>query len=200
MLIFQVHNSIKPFSCTFCDSKFARVSHLNRHIRTHTGERPFPCNLCEKSFARQDKLKVHMDRHNKEGGIMPPQAKKPKKIQTDRPPPTTKVEPVSAPQMTGPDPMSAYNPNSLWNGLNGFGMYETGGYPHQPVYPGMVNPGYMPPLQNVMRIGECSVKPVGQWGLVRACTNMTGPDRTQRAPLISHVQTTWLKIELQDNF
>ena len=43
-------------------------------------------------------------------------------------------------------------------------MYDTAAsYPHQPVYPGMVNPGaYMPPLQNVMRIGECSVKPVGQ--------------------------------------
>ena len=59
-------------------------------------------------------------------------------------------------------PLFSYNPaNSLWNG---FGMYDTAaGYPHQPVYPGMVNPGaYMPPLQNVMRIGECSVKPVGQ--------------------------------------
>ena len=55
-----------------------------------------------------------------------------------------------------PDPMTQYhNPNSLWNG---FPMYEN----YQPVYPGMVNPGYVPPLQNVMRIGECSIKPVGQ--------------------------------------
>ena len=45
------------------------------------------------------------------------------------------------------------------NLLQGFPMYES----YQPVYPGMVNPGgYVPPLQNVMRIGECSVKPVGQ--------------------------------------
>jgi len=178
----QVHNSIKPFSCTFCDSKFARVSHLNRHIRTHTGERPFPCTLCDKSFARQDKLKVHMDRHNKEGGLLPPQAKKAKKSQPLQEPQqqqqqhplprgggglTAKIEPVtiatSSPGgMPSSDHMASYNPaNSLWNG---FGMYDTAaGYPHQPVYPGMVNPGaYMPPLQNVMRIGECSVKPVGQ--------------------------------------
>ena len=56
--LFQVHSSMKPFLCNLCDSKFARISHLNRHTRTHTGERPFDCDRCGKTFARQDKLKV----------------------------------------------------------------------------------------------------------------------------------------------
>ncbi len=56
--MFQVQCGLKPFVCTMCDSQFARISHLNRHIRTHTGERPFDCERCGKTFARQDKLKV----------------------------------------------------------------------------------------------------------------------------------------------
>ena len=79
--------------------------------------------------------------------MMPP-AKKKKK---DKSPIKQEI-----PSPANSDPMSHYhNPNSLWNG---FPMYEN----YQPVYPGMINPGYVPPLQNVMRIGECSIKPVGQ--------------------------------------
>jgi len=57
----------------------------------------------------------------------------------------------------GGTPLEAYNPASLW---------QTGpfSYPdYQPVYPGMVSQYHaVQPLQNVMRIGECSIKPVGQ--------------------------------------
>ena len=52
------------------------------------------------------------------------------------------------------------NSNSLWGS---FPMYNQNSY--QPVYPGMV-PQYLPhnvsELQNVMKIGECSIKPLGQ--------------------------------------
>ena len=59
--------------------------------------------------------------------------------------------------------MLANNTNSLWGG---FPLYSTQAQAtYQPVYPGMV-PTYLPQnvseLHNVMKIGECSIKPLGQ--------------------------------------
>ena len=57
--------------------------------------------------------------------------------------------------------MMANNSTSLWGS---FPMYNQNSY--QPVYPGMV-PQYLThnvsELHNVMKIGECSIKPLGQW-------------------------------------
>ena len=63
--------------------------------------------------------------------------------------------------------MSGYNPNSLWNG---FPPTITTVYDqYEPVYPGMmqqfaqgVNNGTGGSSPAVMRIGECSIKPIGQ--------------------------------------
>jgi len=180
----QVHNSIRPYACTYCEAKFARVSHLNRHIRTHTGERPFACERCGKSFARQDKLKLHMDRHiSREtktdlmnhlisaASTNPPSESPNKKLKLENnislkqelssnsSTPTSQLNSPVANSMNNFN-MIANNSSSLWGG---FPMYNQNTY--QPVYPGMV-PQYLThnvsELHNVMKIGECSIKPLGQ--------------------------------------
>ena len=175
----QVHNSIRPYACTYCEAKFARVSHLNRHIRTHTGERPFACERCGKSFARQDKLKLHMDRHlsreNKTdlmNHLLTPSSSSPsKKIKLETNLGLKQEQSVSVAQvsqMTSPVSNNTFNmmgPNGASNGglWGAFPIYNQQAY--QPVYPGMV-PQYLPQnvseLHNVMKIGECSIKPLGQ--------------------------------------
>lgn len=180
----QVHNSIRPYACTYCEAKFARVSHLNRHIRTHTGERPFACERCGKSFARQDKLKLHMDRHlSREtkselmnhlisaasaNSTQDSPSKKPKLENNISLKQELSLSPsTQTPQIQSPVAnninnfnLMTNNSNSLWGS---FPMYNQNSY--QPVYPGMV-PQYLPhnvsELQNVMKIGECSIKPLGQ--------------------------------------
>lgn len=180
----QVHNSIRPYACTYCEAKFARVSHLNRHIRTHTGERPFGCERCGKSFARQDKLKLHMDRHLSretksdlmnhlisQASTNPASESPGKKLKLENnislkqelsstsSTPTPQLHSPAANNMNNFN-MMANNSTSLWGS---FPMYNQNSY--QPVYPGMV-PQYLThnvsELHNVMKIGECSIKPLGQ--------------------------------------
>jgi len=188
----QVHNSIRPYQCNYCDSKFARVSHLNRHIRTHTGERPFACERCGKSFARQDKLKLHMDRHiarENKSEVMnqllaaasrnqPPTLalkKSPAKDKTS--PAKNLLESLSPAQPSSSvTPMSAAQShiNSLNTAATNFAGNGSlwGAFPmyndvasYQPMYQSMVGQQYMaghPAMHNVMKIGECSIKPLGQ--------------------------------------
>ena len=155
-LISQVHNNIRPYACTFCEAKFARVSHLNRHIRTHTGERPFACERCGKSFARQDKLKLHMDRHlglgspgsdsktellGLLGGLAsttnePPRkkskAEKTSKQDGNQTSPTSTSS--SYPNMlTGSSAPTMAGSSSLWGG---FPLYSQHQPPYQAMYPG----------------------------------------------------------------
>uniref|UniRef100_A0A8P4KFB8 C2H2-type domain-containing protein n=1 Tax=Dicentrarchus labrax TaxID=13489 RepID=A0A8P4KFB8_DICLA len=58
-----VHTGEKPFSCPFCDRRFAHSSGLTSHIRVHTGEKPFTCSVCKASFSFSSNLSAHMRMH-----------------------------------------------------------------------------------------------------------------------------------------
>ncbi|KAH9885495.1 hypothetical protein F4778DRAFT_774287 [Xylariomycetidae sp. FL2044] len=51
----------KTLPCKFCDKRFRRVEHVQRHERTHTKEKPFSCQWarCGKTFGRRDLLVRH---------------------------------------------------------------------------------------------------------------------------------------------
>lgn len=51
----------KTLPCKFCDKRFRRVEHVQRHERTHTKEKPFSCGWarCGKTFGRRDLLVRH---------------------------------------------------------------------------------------------------------------------------------------------
>ncbi|KAG9563972.1 hypothetical protein KCU79_g5378, partial [Aureobasidium melanogenum] len=57
----QSEDREKTFECRTCDRSFARLEHLQRHLRTHTKERPYAC-FCGQTFTRQDLLKRHYRR------------------------------------------------------------------------------------------------------------------------------------------
>jgi len=53
------HGSNKNIPCNVCNRTFVEYSKLVRHLRTHTGSKPFSCKYCDKKFARKDHLHSH---------------------------------------------------------------------------------------------------------------------------------------------
>ena len=61
----QVKNQ-KPYACPVCDRKFAQITDIKNHERTHTGEKPYGCVYCDKTFARKYVMNKHERTHTGE--------------------------------------------------------------------------------------------------------------------------------------
>ena len=66
MEIKQEHTGGKPYSCSWCDTKFNNTSSLKSHMRIHTGEKPYSCSHCDKRFTQVSSLNRHMRIHTGE--------------------------------------------------------------------------------------------------------------------------------------
>ena len=61
----KTHNSVKPYHCQPCDSKFSLKSQFDRHIATyHTNH--YVCNLCQEKFVSRTLYLRHQSAHKKE--------------------------------------------------------------------------------------------------------------------------------------
>ncbi|KPI34523.1 uncharacterized protein AB675_11023 [Cyphellophora attinorum] len=49
---------LPKYPCRFCEKRFKRVDHVQRHERRHTKETPYPCS-CGQAFSRHDLLTRH---------------------------------------------------------------------------------------------------------------------------------------------
>ncbi|KAL2381852.1 regulatory protein [Blastomyces gilchristii SLH14081] len=97
----------KRFQCMRCETRFARLEHLQRHERIHTQEKPFCCQLCDHRFTRSDLLIRHERlSHNKDGlRKKQPRPPKPRKSMARKStPPATASHPI-APIAIKPSPM-----------------------------------------------------------------------------------------------
>ncbi|CAL4146870.1 unnamed protein product, partial [Meganyctiphanes norvegica] len=57
--ISNCHCNVRKYSCKYCNKKFKRKEHMQRHERIHTGLRPFKCSLCKSSFKQKSHLAGH---------------------------------------------------------------------------------------------------------------------------------------------
>ena len=56
-------NPANAFVCTICKAGFSKRSRLNRHMSVHSGERNFVCHFegCNKKYARKSHLTRHIE-------------------------------------------------------------------------------------------------------------------------------------------
>ena len=60
--ISTVHDGVKPWQCSLCDSSFARKKNLKRHVESaHEGKKEFKCVLCTDTFKKSIRLREHMN-------------------------------------------------------------------------------------------------------------------------------------------
>lgn len=57
----RTHTDDKRFACTFCEKRFMRSDHLQKHLKTHSADsRMKPCPHCPRKFVRPDNLALHI--------------------------------------------------------------------------------------------------------------------------------------------
>ena len=59
-------NSMKKFSCNYCDKNFITKQVAHVHERVHTGEKPYQCRYCNKKFSTSGNTKQHEKTHTGE--------------------------------------------------------------------------------------------------------------------------------------
>ena len=53
-------NTVKPFSCQYCNKSFANKCKMKRHVDcVHFKVKPFSCQYCEKSFGQKQSCRIH---------------------------------------------------------------------------------------------------------------------------------------------
>ncbi|XP_017867792.1 PREDICTED: zinc finger protein 502-like [Drosophila arizonae] len=57
------HDKLRPYLCSKCPKNYARLTHLNDHMRSHSEQRDFVCNICYMTFRRSQELTRHKLRH-----------------------------------------------------------------------------------------------------------------------------------------
>ncbi|PKS11540.1 hypothetical protein jhhlp_003305 [Lomentospora prolificans] len=109
------HLKPKTLPCKYCNKRFRRVEHVQRHERTHTKEKPFACawDGCGKTFGRRDLLVrheklVHLNDGNKDAN----RPRKPSSSAMVQPAPVPDGEVLSMPQ-PGPPPPQSYLAESV---------------------------------------------------------------------------------------
>ena len=63
--IATVHEGLKPFKCSLCDSWFGTKQYVKKHIATVHGapvekRKQWPCEVCKKGFTTKGSLKKHI--------------------------------------------------------------------------------------------------------------------------------------------